>query len=79
MAATGAAVRLGTPEAGLGFSASTCSNLLMQSRFMLVLWSLASAFRASCRLSGSRTVMTRVGSLTAAAAALRLRSILTIC
>ena len=39
-----------------------CSSFEMQSLFMLVRCSWASTRSASCRLLGSRTVMTRVGS-----------------
>ena len=48
--------------AAFSFSMRTCNSFEMQSLFMLVLWSLASAFSASWRLSGSRTVITRVAS-----------------
>ena len=48
---------------GINSSAMTCSNFEMQSLFMLVCLSWASDLSDSCKLFGSRTVITRVGSL----------------
>ena len=52
---------------GIISSSMTCSSFEMHSLFMLVRRSWASVRRDSCMLLGSRTVMTRVGSLSASA------------
>ena len=55
------------------------TNFEMHSWFMLVHFSWASTCRNSCKLFGSRTVMTRVGSLSSGTGGPSTRSLASIC
>ena len=64
-------------SAGMRSCSITCSSFEMHSLFMLVRRSWASVRKYSCMLLGSRTVITRVGSLSVSVAFFCSRSFVT--